>query len=118
MPKLRITIGDESFDRDLTKPLSVAGRNPDLEIPLPTVSASREHFRIGRLKDGTWAIEDLGSMQHDKILAELIRMLGMRSPEIQKEAARQLAKYEKNIKAAATLLKRAGKEKDKDLASF
>ncbi|MEE8106943.1 MAG: FHA domain-containing serine/threonine-protein kinase [Planctomycetota bacterium] len=61
MPHLRITIDGKSQKLQLQKALSVAGRNTDLDIPLATTSASREHFRIGRLKDGSWAIEDLGS---------------------------------------------------------
>jgi len=61
MPHLRITIDGKSQNCPLSKSLSVAGRNTDLDIPLATTSASREHFRIGKLKDGSWAIEDLGS---------------------------------------------------------
>ncbi|MGQ0614046.1 MAG: protein kinase domain-containing protein [Planctomycetaceae bacterium] len=61
MAKLRITVGAEHYERELKKPLVVAGRSPELDVPLPTISASREHFRLGRLKDGGWGLEDLGS---------------------------------------------------------
>ncbi|MHC4931998.1 MAG: protein kinase domain-containing protein [Planctomycetota bacterium] len=61
MPKLRITIAGKTTERELDKPIVTAGRNPSVELPLPIKEASREHFRIGRLKDGSWGVQDLGS---------------------------------------------------------
>ena len=52
MPKLRVTVGEKTSDYELEKPLVVAGRTPELDLPLPTPSASRQHFRLGKLKEG------------------------------------------------------------------
>jgi serine/threonine protein kinase len=61
MPKLRVTVGGETYERELVKPTLVAGRLPESDLPLATPAASREHFRVGRLKDGGWGLQDLGS---------------------------------------------------------
>ena len=61
MPKLRITVAGKTFEHDLTGSAVTAGRNEDLDLTLPTREASREHLRVGKLRDGGWGVLDLGS---------------------------------------------------------
>ncbi|MHC4607616.1 MAG: HEAT repeat domain-containing protein [Planctomycetota bacterium] len=61
------------------------------------------------------ALEDLGTMQHEKILREITKYLGAPQPGIRKEAARQIAKYKKDMKAASILLSSARGEKEDDV---
>ncbi len=61
MPKLSITLGKKTVETELSKSPITAGRNEGLDLTLPVKEASREHFRLGRVKDGSWAIQDLGS---------------------------------------------------------
>lgn len=61
MAKLKVTVGGETFEQELSKPVWIAGRKPELDLPLATTAASREHFKIGRLQGGGWGIQDLGS---------------------------------------------------------
>lgn len=61
MPKLKITLGAEQIEKVIDKPTFVAGRNVGLDLTITTPGASREHFRIGKLKDGGWGIQDLNS---------------------------------------------------------
>ena len=61
MPKLRITLNEKVVDLELQKSPFTVGRNPGLDLTIPVKEASREHFRLGRVKDGTWAVQDLNS---------------------------------------------------------
>src|SRR4051812_48169456 len=64
-------------------------------------------------KDIVRALEDLGSLQHPKVLAELKNYLGRSADEVA-AAAEQIAKYKKDKDAAETLMNAAGARKDKD----
>ncbi len=64
-------------------------------------------------KDIVRSLEDLGSLQHPKVLAELRNYLG-RSPDEAVAAAEQIAKYKKDKEAAETLMNAAGARRDKD----
>jgi hypothetical protein len=64
-------------------------------------------------KDMVRAIEDLGELQHPKILAELRSHLG-RTTDIVVAVAEQIAKYKKDKEAAEILINAAGARKDKD----
>jgi len=72
MAKLQITVGDKTIEQELSRPTWTAGRNPGLDLTLPVREASREHFRIGRLKSGGWAIKDLGSTNGTVLNGEAI----------------------------------------------
>ena len=61
MPTLRATLNGKTVEKPITQTPITIGRQPGLGFTIPTKGASREHFRIGRLKDGGWAIKDLGS---------------------------------------------------------
>jgi len=61
MPSLRVTIDGKTTDVPITKTPITIGRQPGLDLTLPAKGASREHLRIGRLKDGSWAAKDLES---------------------------------------------------------
>jgi hypothetical protein len=64
-------------------------------------------------KDIVRALEDLGSLQHPKVLAELRNYLGRTADEVA-AAAEQIAKYKKDKEAAETLMSAAGARKDKE----
>jgi len=64
-------------------------------------------------KDIVRALEDLGSLQHPRVLAELKNYLG-RSADEAAAAAEQIAKYKKDKEAAETLMTAAGARRDKD----
>lgn len=64
-------------------------------------------------KDIVRALEDLGALQHPKVLAELKSYLGRSADEVA-AAAEQIAKYKKDKEAAETLMSAAGARKDKD----
>jgi len=74
MPKLKITLGEETFERELDKPVLTAGRLPDLDLTLKVREASREHFRIGKLKDGGWGIQDLDSTNGTLLNGEPVKV--------------------------------------------
>ena len=74
--------------------------------------------KVRKEEDFVKALESLGETLHSRILNELSRHLRSRSPLIRREAARQIALYEKNFKAAQGLLKLVGREKDPDTANF
>jgi serine/threonine protein kinase len=61
MAKLQITVGKETTEQELSRDEYVAGRNPDLDLPLPVKEASRRHLRIWRHADGAWRVKDLDS---------------------------------------------------------
>jgi len=61
MPTLRATLNGKTVERPITQSPMTIGRQPGLAFTIPAKGASREHLRIGRLKDGGWAIKDLGS---------------------------------------------------------
>jgi len=71
MAGLRITLGDKTAELTLTKNIK-AGRNPDNDLPLPVKEASRVHFMLGRLKEGGWAVRDLGSTNGTMVNGEMI----------------------------------------------
>ncbi|MHC4957201.1 MAG: protein kinase domain-containing protein [Planctomycetota bacterium] len=60
MARLRIAINGESSELELRNNIK-AGRNPDNDLPLEVKEASRVHLMVGRIKDGGWALRDLGS---------------------------------------------------------
>lgn len=64
-------------------------------------------------KDIVRAIEDLGALQHPKVLAELKNYLGRSADEVA-AAAEQIGKYKKDKEAAETLVNAAGARKDKE----
>ena len=64
-------------------------------------------------KDVVRALEDLGALQHPKVMAELKNYLGRSADEVA-AAAEQIAKYKKDKEAAETLMSAAGARKDKD----
>jgi len=64
-------------------------------------------------KDIVRALEDLGSLQHPRVLAELKNYLGRSADEVA-AAAEQIAKYKKDKEAAETLMTAAGARRDKD----
>jgi len=64
-------------------------------------------------KDVVRALEDLGSLQHPRVLAELKNYLGRSADEVA-AAAEQIAKYKKDKEAAETLMTAAGARRDKD----
>jgi hypothetical protein len=64
-------------------------------------------------KDIIRCIEDLGALQHPKVMAELKNYLGRTADEAV-AAAEQIAKYKKEKDAAETLMNAAGARKDKD----
>jgi hypothetical protein len=64
-------------------------------------------------KDIARALEDLGSLQHPRVLAELKGYLGRGAEEVA-AAAEQIAKYKKDKEAAETLMNAAGARRDKD----
>jgi hypothetical protein len=64
-------------------------------------------------KDIARALEDLGSLQHPRVLAELKNYLGRSADEVA-AAAEQIAKYKKDKEAAETLMTAAGARRDKD----
>ncbi len=61
MPKLKVTIDGKTVEIPLQKSPMTIGRQPGLDLTIPAKGASREHLRIGRLKDGSWGVRDLGS---------------------------------------------------------
>ncbi|MHC4953115.1 MAG: protein kinase domain-containing protein [Planctomycetota bacterium] len=61
MPALKVTFDGKTIEKPITKTPITIGRQPGLDLSVPARGASREHLRIGRLKDGTWAFRDLGS---------------------------------------------------------
>ena len=61
MPTLRATLDGKTVEKPLNKTPITIGREPGLDFTIPARGASREHVRIGRLKDGSWAMKDLGS---------------------------------------------------------
>jgi pSer/pThr/pTyr-binding forkhead associated (FHA) protein/tRNA A-37 threonylcarbamoyl transferase component Bud32 len=61
MPTLRITVNDETSEVNLAGGTLTAGRVPQCDLTLPVKEASREHFRIGSVKGGGWAVQDLKS---------------------------------------------------------
>jgi len=62
MAKLAVTVNGKTAEVDLqSKPVWVVGRKPGLDLTVPVKEASREHCRLGKLKDGRWAVQDLGS---------------------------------------------------------
>ncbi|MHC4850070.1 MAG: FHA domain-containing protein, partial [Planctomycetota bacterium] len=61
MPTLRATLNGKTVEKPIAQTPITIGRQPGLGFTIPAKGASREHFRIGRLKDGGWAIKDLGS---------------------------------------------------------
>ena len=73
MPKLKITIGEAASEFELVRPVLTAGRLPGLDLTLNVREASREHFRIGKLKDGGWAIKDLDSTNGTKLNGEPVK---------------------------------------------
>jgi len=72
MPTLRATLNGKTVDKPLTKIPVTLGRQPGLDFTIPAKGASREHLRIGRLKDGTWALQDLGSTNGTKVNGEKV----------------------------------------------
>jgi len=64
-------------------------------------------------KDIVRALEDLGSLQHPRVLAELKNYLGRSADEVA-AAAEQIAKYKKDKDAAETLMTAAGARRDKE----
>jgi hypothetical protein len=64
-------------------------------------------------KDIARALEDLGSLQHPRVLAELKNYLGRSADEVA-AAAEQIAKYKKDKEAAETLMTAAGARRDRD----
>ena len=62
MAQLKVTLAGKSERVPLPEKGSlVGGKDTENSLPLNATGASRRHFRIGKLKDGGWAIEDLGS---------------------------------------------------------
>ena len=62
MAKLKVTLAGKSTRISLPETGTlVGGKDPENSLPLDATGASRRHFRIGRLKEGGFAIEDLGS---------------------------------------------------------
>ncbi len=61
VPLLRMTIQGRKAERELDRPVYKAGRLPSSDLVIDVKEASRDHFRIGRLKDGGWAVQDAGS---------------------------------------------------------
>ncbi|MCZ6572497.1 MAG: protein kinase [Planctomycetota bacterium] len=62
MAQLKVTLAGKSECVPLPEKGSlVGGKDTKNSLPLNATGASRRHFRIGKLKDGGWAIEDLGS---------------------------------------------------------
>jgi len=82
MPKLKITIEGNTTERELSEGSLVAGRQPDLDIPLPVKAASREHFRVGKLKDGGWGIQDLGSTNGTLVNGERIQVSRLKHRDV------------------------------------
>lgn len=64
-------------------------------------------------KDIVRALENLGELQHPKVMAELKNYLG-RSPDEAAAAAELIGKYKKDKDAADTLMNAAGARRDKD----
>ena len=64
-------------------------------------------------KDVARALENLGELQHPKVLAELRNYLG-RGAEEAAMAAEMIGKYKKDKEAAETLMNAAGARRDKD----
>ncbi|MHC4938243.1 MAG: protein kinase domain-containing protein [Planctomycetota bacterium] len=72
MPTLRATLNGKTVERPIAKTPITLGRQPGLDFTIPAKGASREHLRIGRLKDGGWAIQDLGSTNGTKLNGEIV----------------------------------------------
>jgi hypothetical protein len=64
-------------------------------------------------KDIVRSLEDLGSLQHPRVLSELKNYLGRSADEVA-AAAEQISKYKKDKDAAETLMTAAGARRDKD----
>ena len=95
--------------------LLLCGAGPDDDAAKEKIKEFRAEMRKARTEDDFVAcVENLGGMQHKKILAELAGWLRKSTGPVRREAARQIAKYEKDVKAAGLLLKAAAKEKDED----
>ena len=62
MPTLKVMLEGKTIEVPIQKSPLTIGRQPGLDLTIPAKGASREHLRIGRLKDGSWAVKDLGSM--------------------------------------------------------
>ena len=62
MAQLKVTLAGKSGRVALPeKGTLVGGKDPENSLPLNATGASRRHFRIGKVKEGGWMIEDLGS---------------------------------------------------------
>jgi len=72
MPTLRATLNGKTVEKPITQTPITIGRQPGLGFTIPAKGASREHFRIGRLKDGGWAIKDLGSTNGTQLNGEKV----------------------------------------------
>ena len=62
----------KTVEKPLNKTPITIGRQPGLDLTIPARGASREHVRIGRLKDGSWAMKDLGSTNGTKLNGEKV----------------------------------------------
>ena len=82
MASLKITLNDKVIEHKLEQPALTAGRVPGLDLTLPVREASREHFRLGRLKDGGWGIQDLGSTNGTLVNGERITMARLKDGDL------------------------------------
>jgi len=73
VPSLRIEINGKKTERELDQPGLKAGRLPGCDLVLDVKEASREHLRIGRLKDGGWGLQDLGSTNGTMLNGEPVK---------------------------------------------
>jgi len=68
----------KTVEAPIAKTPITIGRHPGLDITLPAKGASREHLRIGRLKDGSWAAKDLdstnGTLHNGENLSATVRL--------------------------------------------
>ncbi|MEM8885229.1 MAG: FHA domain-containing serine/threonine-protein kinase [Planctomycetota bacterium] len=61
MPLLRVSFDGKTVEVPLAKSPMTVGRQPGLDLTVPAKGASREHLRLGKLQDGSWAAKDLDS---------------------------------------------------------
>jgi pSer/pThr/pTyr-binding forkhead associated (FHA) protein len=73
MPSLYIVRGLEPGRRfELTREVTICGRNPTCDIPVPSISVSRQHFRIIRHGD-RFTIEDMDTPPGTRVNDQQIR---------------------------------------------
>jgi pSer/pThr/pTyr-binding forkhead associated (FHA) protein/tRNA A-37 threonylcarbamoyl transferase component Bud32 len=82
MPILRISIEDQTIERTLTRTPITIGRQPGLDVTIPAKGASREHAQMGRLKDGSWALKDLGSTNGTLLNGEKIATARLKDGDV------------------------------------